>query len=33
VDTRGARFAYGKSSAGLKNGSFIAWGRTVLTPR
>ncbi|WP_158007319.1 3'(2'),5'-bisphosphate nucleotidase CysQ [Methyloceanibacter stevinii] len=33
VDMKGARFAYGKSDAGLKNGSFVAWGRTVLTPR
>ena len=33
VDPRGARFAYGKTDAGLKNTNFIAWGRTVLTPR
>ena len=33
VDTRGARFRYGKTDAGLKNTNFIAWGRRVLTPR
>lgn len=33
VDMNGARFGYGKTNAGLKNSNFIAWGRTVLTPR
>lgn len=33
VDMRGTRFAYGKVDAGLKNTNFVAWGRTVLTPR
>jgi 3'(2'), 5'-bisphosphate nucleotidase len=33
VDANGNRFRYGKSQEGLRNGSFIAWGRTVLTPR
>lgn len=33
LDTKGARFGYGKTDAGLKNSNFIAWGRTVLTPR
>ena len=30
VDANGARFAYGKSDKGLKNPSFVAWGRQVL---
>lgn len=30
VDETGARFAYGKTDKGLKNGSFVAWGRQVL---
>jgi 3'(2'), 5'-bisphosphate nucleotidase len=33
VDTHGARFRYGKTANGLRNPPFIAWGRTVLTPR
>jgi len=33
VDTQGARFRYGKTADGLRNPAFIAWGRTVLTPR
>jgi 3'(2'), 5'-bisphosphate nucleotidase len=33
VDPNGARFRYGKTREGLRNASFIAWGRTVLTPR
>ena len=33
VDAKGARFGYGKTDAGLKNSNFVAWGRTVLTPR
>jgi len=33
VDTEGARFRYGKTAEGLRNPPFIAWGRTVLTPR
>ena len=33
VDTRGARFRYGKTADGLRNPGFVAWGRTVLTPR
>lgn len=33
VDMNGARFSYGKTNAGLKNSNFIAWGRTILTPR
>ncbi|MDJ0512941.1 MAG: 3'(2'),5'-bisphosphate nucleotidase CysQ [Methyloceanibacter sp.] len=33
VDTKGTRFAYGKTDAGLKNAHFVAWGRTVLTPQ
>lgn len=33
VDSKGARFSYGKTSAGLKNSNFVAWGRTVLTPQ
>ncbi|MEM7191634.1 MAG: 3'(2'),5'-bisphosphate nucleotidase CysQ [Pseudomonadota bacterium] len=32
VDENGARFAYGKTEAGLKNSNFIAWGRTILAP-
>jgi 3'(2'), 5'-bisphosphate nucleotidase len=30
VDTGGARFLYGKTAKGLRNSSFIAWGRQVL---
>jgi 3'(2'), 5'-bisphosphate nucleotidase len=33
VDKKGARFRYGKTKDGLRNSSFIAWGRTVLTPQ
>jgi 3'(2'), 5'-bisphosphate nucleotidase len=33
VDANGGRFRYGKTKDGLRNSSFIAWGRTVLTPR
>jgi 3'(2'), 5'-bisphosphate nucleotidase len=33
VNTRGARFSYGKTDAGLKNANFVAWGRSILTPR
>ncbi len=33
VDAQGARFRYGKTQDGLRNPSFIAWGRSVLTPR
>jgi 3'(2'), 5'-bisphosphate nucleotidase len=33
VDPHGARFRYGKTADGLRNPAFIAWGRTVLTPR
>ena len=33
VDKQGARFRYGKTADGLRNPAFIAWGRTVLTPR
>lgn len=33
VDVTGARFRYGKTQQGLRNMSFIAWGRTVLTPQ
>lgn len=33
VDETGARFRYGKTRDALRNSSFIAWGRTVLTPR
>jgi 3'(2'), 5'-bisphosphate nucleotidase len=32
-DTDGARLRYGKTENGLRNPSFIAWGRQVLTPR
>ena len=30
VDDKGARFVYGKTDKGLKNPSFVAWGRQVL---
>ena len=33
VDAHGGRFRYGKTKDGLRNSSFIAWGRTVLRPR
>ncbi len=33
VDATGARFRYGKTQDGLRNPSFVAWGRSVLTPR
>jgi 3'(2'), 5'-bisphosphate nucleotidase len=33
VDADGARFRYGKTADGLRNPAFVAWGRTVLTPR
>ncbi|MEZ5826854.1 MAG: 3'(2'),5'-bisphosphate nucleotidase CysQ [Hyphomicrobiales bacterium] len=33
VDADGARFRYGKTQGGLRNGSFIAWGRPALTNR
>jgi 3'(2'), 5'-bisphosphate nucleotidase len=33
LDATGARFRYGKTEQGLRNGPFIAWGRTVLTVR
>lgn len=33
LDTKGNRLRYGKSHDGLRNPSFVAWGRTVLTPR
>ena len=33
VDETGAHFRYGKTQQGLRNSSFVAWGRTVLTPR
>jgi len=32
VDAQGARFRYGKTQDGLRNPSFVAWGRSVLTP-
>ncbi len=31
VDKKGARFAYGKTDKGLKNPSFVAWGRQILS--
>ena len=31
VDGTGARMRYGKTEQGLRNGSFVAWGRTILT--
>jgi 3'(2'), 5'-bisphosphate nucleotidase len=33
VNTRGARFRYGKTDSALKNANFVAWGRSILTPR
>lgn len=33
VDADGARFRYGKTTDGLRNPAFIAWGRSVLTPQ
>ena len=30
VDDTGARFSYGKWTQGLKNPSFVAWGRQIL---
>jgi len=33
VDADGARFRYGKTADGLRNPTFVAWGRTVLTPQ
>jgi 3'(2'), 5'-bisphosphate nucleotidase len=33
VDAHGERFRYGKTAEGLRNPSFIAWGRAVLTPQ
>ena len=33
VDAHGARLHYGKTAESLRNPAFIAWGRTVLTPR
>jgi 3'(2'), 5'-bisphosphate nucleotidase len=33
VDTKGARFRYGKTQDGLRNPGFVAWGRAVLTAR
>lgn len=33
VNHHGRRFHYGKTSDGLRNPGFVAWGRTVLTPQ
>lgn len=33
LDIKGARLRYGKTQHGLRNPSFIAWGRTILTTR
>ena len=33
VDAGGARFRYGKTQDGLRNSSFVAWGRQALTDR
>ncbi len=33
LDASGNRFRYGKNEDGLRNSSFVAWGRSVLTPQ